>query len=118
MTATMSPKRARKPLHRLRCQRNLRDEHDRATTGLERGLDSLQVHLGLARSGDPVEQELPPIRRSAAAAKRLVDTSERGLLLPGQCERHGARCADVVARRHPPARALGDRDQAPSLEAA
>ena len=39
-------------------QRNLRNEHDRAPSAAKGRLGSSEVHLGLARPGDAVKQEL------------------------------------------------------------
>src|ERR687890_1712888 len=43
----------------LRCQPDLGDEDDRSPAALQCRLDGGQVDLGLARSGDAVEEELP-----------------------------------------------------------
>ena len=44
--------------HRLGCQRDLRDEHDDASVTRERGRGSLEVDLGLAAPGRPVEENV------------------------------------------------------------
>ena len=74
-TATRSPKRARKRPTRLRRERDLGHEHDRAEPALERRLAGPQVDLGLAAAGRAVEQEVrrrrrraPPTIRASAAS--------------------------------------------------
>ena len=47
------------PPDRLRGERDLRHEHDRAEPALERRSACLQVHLGLAGAGRAVQQEVP-----------------------------------------------------------
>src|SRR5205823_5615492 len=42
---------------RLRCQRDLGDEHDRAEPALEHRGAGAQIHLGLARAGRPRSEE-------------------------------------------------------------
>src|SRR5437773_11969519 len=41
---------------RLGCERNFRDENDRAFTALERNSDCLQIDFGLAAAGDTMQQ--------------------------------------------------------------
>ena len=53
--------------HRLRREADLGDEHDRPPAALQRRLDRGQVDLGLARAGDPVQQQLA--RRSGLAVE-------------------------------------------------
>ena len=43
---------------RLRRKRDLGHEHDRPEPALERGSAGLEIHLGLARAGRPVEQQV------------------------------------------------------------
>ena len=50
---------------RLRRERDLRDEHDRAASPLERGRARLDVDLGLAAAGRAVEQEVAAAARPA-----------------------------------------------------
>ena len=45
------------PLDRLRCQGNLRHQHDGSPALLKRAGDGLQINLGLAGAGDAVEEE-------------------------------------------------------------
>ena len=66
--------RLKAPQH-LRGQRDLRHEHDRRAAGGERRLHRSQVDLGLARSGDPLQQksgvrgrEAGPARSASAAS--------------------------------------------------
>ena len=81
--------------------------------------DRLQVDLGLARSGHPVEQELPPVGRPrrprsasrTARARRCCSAVSAGAPTRSPRRRGGAPAA---ARREP----LRDRDQAPRLEPA
>ena len=61
------------PAHGLRSQGDLGDEHDRAPAALERRLHGLEVDLGLARAGDPVQQP----RRRALAVQRARDRGDR-----------------------------------------
>ena len=49
--------------HRLRCERDLRHEDDRAEPALEHRRAGLEVHLGLARAGCAVEQEVAALAR-------------------------------------------------------
>ena len=72
---------------RLRRERDLRDEHDRAAATRERLLAGAQVDLGLAAAGRAVEQEV-----AAASVERLDDPRARG---PLRLRRLGRR-----ARRH------------------
>ena len=87
------------PADGLGRERDLRDEQDRPAAALERGRARLEVHLGLARAGRPVEQE----RAAAAAVERGDDPVGRGALL-GQ-ERRGLR---------PRRRATGARQAEPA----
>ncbi len=58
---------------RLRRQRDLGDQHDRAQAALQRRLGGREVDLGLARAGDAVQQPLAAVaaarRRSPPAAR-------------------------------------------------
>ncbi len=74
-SATRSPKRRRKRSIGLRGQGDLGDEHDRAPAPLQRLAGRLQVDLGLARAGDPVEQE----RAGVAGSRRLRLRCRQGL---------------------------------------
>ena len=68
-----SPKRARKRPTRLRRERDLRNEHDRAAPALERRRAGLQVDLGLAAAGRAVEEEvgaLPGVECADDAVER------------------------------------------------
>jgi hypothetical protein len=60
---------------RLRRQRDLRHEHDRAAAPRERRFAGADVHLGLAAPRRAVEQEVP-----AARLEQLRDARERALL--------------------------------------
>ena len=68
---------------RLRRQRDLRHQHDRAEPALERRRARLEVDLGLAAAGRPREQEV------SAAPERADDAVDRGALLVGQLLRLG-----------------------------
>ena len=59
----------------LRGQRDLRHEHDRAASLLQRGRGGAQVDLGLAGAGDAVQQ--PPARR-VRAVSAAVERREHG----------------------------------------
>ena len=95
---------ADEPRRRLRCQRDLRHQHDRAPAALEHPLDHLQVHLGLARAGDAVQQHL-----ALAAVHGGHASVDRGPLRIGEgagpgrrLRRRGDRC------QRPPRRARRD----------
>src|SRR5690349_6663132 len=64
-------------LYELRCEADLRDEHECALPASERTLHDLQVHLGLAAAGDAVEYE------RAEFPKRIRDAFD-GLVLFGR----------------------------------
>ena len=85
---------------RLRRQRDLRHEHDRAAPALERRRAGLEVDLGLAAAGRAGEQEVPPPPSSAptirATRPLLRRPSARARLgLAG----HASRAAASAARR-------------------
>ena len=52
------PEALPEPAHRLRRERDLRHEHDRAAAARERRVAGLEVHLRLAAPGRPDEQEV------------------------------------------------------------
>ena len=87
-----------KAADRLRRERDLRHEHDRAQPTLERGRRGLEVDLGLAAAGRPVEQEV-------AAAR---SPSRRPPPRPRRPGRHSA------ARARPRPRATAARPVAPA----
>ena len=97
-TAIRSPKRAWKRPSVCGCQRDLRDEHDRALSARERSRARLQVDLRLAAAGRAGEQQV-----RAGAVDRLHDPRNRPLLRlrqPGRLRlaRHaGARLAAFPA---------------------
>ena len=64
------------PAERLRRQRDLRHEHDRATPSLERGGAGLEIHLRLAAAGCTVEEEV----RALSGVEPLDDAIECGPL--------------------------------------
>jgi hypothetical protein len=98
---------------RLRGQRDLGDEHDRGAPDGEHRFDGAQVHLGLARAGDTVQQQLG----GRAPGDRREHLVERGALVARQ-RRRGRRCrADRVGARAPRARPVLDRDQPATLQA-
>ena len=68
----------------LRRERDLGHEHDRPEPPLERRRGGLEVDLGLAAAGRPVEQEV-----AAAAVERADDPRERRLLVGAQRVRRG-----------------------------
>ena len=75
------------PAERLRRQRDLRHEHDRATPSLERGGAGLEIHLRLAAAGCTVEEEV----RALSGVEPLDDALECGPLRRAQ--RGGLRLA-------------------------
>ena len=82
------------PLHRLRCQRDFRHEHDRPLPLAKRMLDRLQVHLRLAAAGHAVQQKntitLRPGFRVVAlgqATHRLDNRLQRSGLFAVQLKR-------------------------------
>ena len=91
---------------RLRSERDLRHEHDRAETPLEPGGAGLEVHLGLAAARGAVEEEIGAF----AAVHRADDASECGLLLGRQLGRRGLAAERLPLRRlrplDPPLRRL------------
>ena len=99
-TASSSPSADAQPVGDLRDQAHLRDEHDRRPARVQRLLDRGEVHIGLARCGDALEQEL-------AARGECPDRVEGGTLLVGASSfRSGtprARCASGSRStvRHP-----------------
>ena len=101
------------PRGRLRGEADLGYEHDRRASGAERLLDRAQVNLGLARTGDAVEQE--PVLTALSQPRQHV--GERPPLSVGELS--GTRSlAEPGARRRGPA-ALGpmlERHQPASLE--
>ena len=100
---------------RLRRERDLRHEDDRRATGLQSCLDGPEIHLGLARAGDPVQQ-----KRAAGARclQRRQDRRERRVLLGTQRRCRARRGGDVVACRAAHLGGLPDRHQPPRLQAA
>ena len=66
-------------------ERDLGDEHDRAAPGGERLLDRPQVHLGLARAGDAVEQEPPPATAASPAAPAPAPSAPRTASSAARC---------------------------------
>ena len=91
------------PAERLRRQRDLGHEHDRAQSALERGRAGLKVDLGLAAAGRAVEQ-----KAALARVHALDDPGQRGLLLGGQRGRRrlsgqslGQRLTLAAPRPHP-----------------
>ncbi len=63
----------------LRRQRDLRHQHDRAPAALQGARGGAQIHLGLARPGDPVQQQRRALGRQAPqAAARSPPTPEAG----------------------------------------
>ena len=83
-----------KATERLRRQRDLGDEHDRAQAARDRLRARLQVHLGLAAPGGAVEQEVP-----TAGGDSGLDPLERGALRAAQLGRLGLAAERVVAAR-------------------
>ena len=70
------------PLDRLRRQRNLRHQHDRAFALLQRVVDRLQVDLRLAAAGDAVQQEH---RGEARPGVRCLQRRLPGLAVAASC---------------------------------
>ena len=95
---------------RLRRQRDLRHQHDRAPSIRQLPLDRPQVDLGLARSGDAVQQHLVRSRPSAPARSRPRPPAGPRSASPA-CPRRPfprpASAAASVAAAAPPARPRG-----------
>ena len=93
------------PADRLRRERDLRHEHDRAEPARERRLAGLEVDLGLAAPGRPDEQEMRGLR----AVEPGDDPRDRRLLLRRQLGGRGLtgerlaldRRRSLAARRPP-----------------
>ena len=96
-----------KPAEGLRRQRDLGHEHDRASPAFECCCAGLEIDLGLAAAGLPVEQEV-----AAACVERSRDPSERIQLRRGQLRRLGL-ADEPLAGPRPllPALPLERRDQ-------
>ena len=93
----------------LRRERDLRHEHDRALSPLERRGAGLEVDLRLAAAGRSVEEDV-----AAASVERLDDAGERALLALAQPCRLGLAAQRVPLRRLRPLTAslpLGRRHQ-------
>ena len=102
--------------HRLRRERDLRHQHDRAPAGGQRGLHGLEVHLGLARPGHPVEQEAPG--GWLAAPQPGEHSVERPALLVGQGRDPVQPASHRHRRRSGRASQRAQLDQAARLETA
>ncbi|MPM61602.1 hypothetical protein SDC9_108462 [bioreactor metagenome] len=78
-TAMQNRDAVRKPLLKeadgLRCERDLRHEHNRLPAFCKTALDRVHIHLGLAASGDAVQQ-----KRSAFFMHRFYDCIYRAFL--------------------------------------
>ena len=112
--------------HRLGCHPDLGHEHDRAATACQRRLGRREVDLGLARAGDPVQQQLSALRgvsRAAPLLRRLLSVE------PGDDPSHGGtlsrvepdrvrRGPDPRGRRAPADGALAQAHQPATLEPA
>ena len=97
-SATRSPKRARKRPTRLRRQRDLGHEDDRAAARGERGLARADVDLGLAAAGRAGEEDVAAAAReqssrSARARASCVSESWAGVGSAARAgrRRHGSR---------------------------
>ena len=117
-TATTSPNRARNRASVCGVSADLGDEHDRAAPGLERRLDRTQVHLGLARAGDAVQQQAAAVVGPVALGERGQNLVECALLGAGQRGRRCRLAADVDPGRAPRLGRERELDQAASLQAA
>ncbi len=90
---------ATEAIHGLRRERDLGHEHDRPAAARERLASGLQVHLGLSRAGDAVEQEGMSRRTLALVRERRDHRPERGPLVARQLDaladraHRGTRCA-------------------------
>ena len=104
------------PGHRLRREADLGDEDDRPPPPRQRRLDSGEVDLGLARPGDPVDQQLP--RRPGLSVERGDDRVDRGALLRQQRRRRGGCRAHPCVPRAPADRGAAGDDQPALLEPA
>ena len=101
----------REARERLRGHRDLGHEHDHAAAALERLLGGGEVDLGLARSGDAVEQQL-----LALGIQGADDPLRRGPLRGVELDR--ARNRADRGRNGPAAHlAVGELDEPAALEA-
>ena len=82
------PEPPREPRQPLRGQRDLRQQDQRLAPGAQGRGDGLQIHLGLARAGDAVQQR----DREGARRHRLAQRRRHGLLFRRQ---HGARVVRI-----------------------
>ena len=104
------------PRHRLRGEADLGDEDDRPPPPRQRRLDRGEVDLGLARPGDPVQEQLT--RRLHLSVEGGDDRVDRPALLGEERRRRCGRGADPqVSGTAADGGAAGD-DQAALLEAA
>ena len=98
-TATRSPNRAWNRDDRLRRHPDLRHEHDHPAPALQRRLGGGEVDLGLARAGDPVQEQLAARRLAGVEAGDDPSTAPAG---PGR------------ARPSRGSAPIGDRARAPA----
>src|SRR5438552_352892 len=81
---------------RLRRERDLRNEHDRAASARKRGLARAHIDLRLAASGRAVQKDV-----AAAAVEQLADPLQRTLLLRRDAFRRRLRLERAGDRRVP-----------------
>ena len=74
------------PIHRLRSERDLGDEHNRATAAGQRFARGLQIDLRLPRAGNAVEKEGACRRLLARTGERRDDGLQRSPLVSGQLD--------------------------------
>ncbi len=106
---------APKAIHRLRSQRDLGDEDDRAPSPRQRLSRGLQVDLRLAGPGDAVEKEGGGGIGGDLAGQRSDHPLQHGALVAGELDALANR-ADPWGAMVPSALHLTRLDQAPSLE--
>ena len=80
---------------------DLGDEHDRGSALRQGRLDGPQVDLGLARTGDAVQQQPPALVGAAPVLERLQHLAEGVALIAGQRGRRTRAQPDVDADRSP-----------------
>ena len=101
----------REAVHRLRCQRDLRHQHNPLASQRDGGGQRLQIDLCLAAAGHAVHEK----RRRLAGVQRRGDGVDRAFLL-GRERRRRARCERTVAHGVAPHDLLADAYQAAALQ--
>ena len=97
--------------HRLRRERDLRDQHDRAPAGRHRVVEHIEVDLGLTAAGHALEQQSGAV----ATVDRAADARRRLALLADQLRRRAPHHVEV-SQRVAPVELFVDRDQPVATE--